>query len=217
MRSKRLFTSITATIDGFINKVENHEAIADCVISDVRSAAARIKIQQGKVRSHLHKLDTEVMKYKKDKTAWEQRALKYAQQDQQKALECIKHKHNIENRLQQLLDQRGQYHSMDIQLETNLTDVEHRLDQLQLKKTALSSRSARTTAISHVNNPNLLHETDQFFERWETNVLEGEYIEGVITDSTSVFEQQILQQEETEKLKNALDDLLSQNSHQDME
>ena len=53
---KRLFATLTAGFDSFIDQVENHEAVAEAVVADVRRQAARLKVQLSRLDQHIDRL-----------------------------------------------------------------------------------------------------------------------------------------------------------------
>ncbi|MCW8885150.1 MAG: PspA/IM30 family protein [Motiliproteus sp.] len=213
MKTRRIITAIGASIDSFVSKVENHEAVADCAIADVRGAAATLKVQQGKTLSQLQRIQQQVNEQQQFQQRWQKRALKFADQDRSKALQCIKQGKEVQQRIERLQYQQEQYQNMVGQLTRNLEEVEARLEQLQIKKTTLSSRSARNSAFNCMNNHSAVEETEQLFERWEAKVLKDEYQEGVVDiDANNQFEQQIVAEEEAEALELELDALMSEQS-----
>ena len=59
MRLKRLVATVSAGFEDFVAKVENHEAVADCIIDEVRQAAARVRVQHARARSRILRLERE--------------------------------------------------------------------------------------------------------------------------------------------------------------
>lgn len=207
MRVKRLIASFGASFDNFVSKVENHEAVADSVIADVRAAAAKLRVQRGRIQHQLQRLETEQKKLLAEQRRWQDRALKLGDTDEQRSLECVRHFKITKSRLQQVDHQIAEYQAMDQRLKGNLEDVERRLEQLQLKKTALSSRSARASVLAGTQGDETLADMEQVFDRWETAVLEDEYREGVCAEPTGSFEREFLADEELEELRATLNEL----------
>ena len=58
MKVKRIVASINAGFESFLNKVENHEAVAESAIEEVRDSAAKVKVQQRRVGTTLARLRT---------------------------------------------------------------------------------------------------------------------------------------------------------------
>ncbi|TQV85711.1 hypothetical protein FKG94_02390 [Exilibacterium tricleocarpae] len=207
MRVKRLIASFGASFESFISKVENHEAVADSVIADVRAAAAKLRVQRGRIQHQLQRLGAEQKKLQTEQERWRKRALQLGDTEEQRSLQCVRHFKLTKSRLRQVEHQIDEYHSMDERLQSNLTDVEQRLEQLRLKKTALSSRSARASALAGTRGEETLTDMEQVFDRWETAVLEDEYREGVCDESTDSFEREFLAAEELDDLRATLDDI----------
>ena len=53
---KRFFASVSAGVDGVVDKLENHEAVAAAVVGEVRAQAARLKVQLGQIDAHVERL-----------------------------------------------------------------------------------------------------------------------------------------------------------------
>ena len=74
MRLKRLVTSVGASFEQFVNKVENQEAVAESVIRDVRASAAKLKVQMGGVNAQTERLRERRDRLTEDVGRWRQRA-----------------------------------------------------------------------------------------------------------------------------------------------
>ena len=207
MRVKRLIASFGASFESFVNKVENHEAVADCVIADIRAAAAKLRVQRGRIQQQLQRFAFEREKLAGGQRRWQERALQLEATDEQRSLECVRHFKLTKSRLRQVEHQIDEYHAMDRQLQANLGDVERRLEQLQLKKTTLSSRSARASVLAGSRDEEALADIEQVFDRWEAAVLEDEYREGTRCEAVDSFEREFLADEELQALRETLEDL----------
>ncbi len=205
MRVKRLIASFGASFENFVSKVENHEAVADCVIADVRAAAAKLRVQINRIQQQLQRMGGERDKLLAEQNRWRQRSLKLADSDEQRSLQCVRQFRLSNDRLQQVEHQLAEYRAMNTRLQKILADVERRLEQLQLRKTALSSRSARASVLADTQRCDDLEAMERVFERWETAVLEDEYREGLFDEQVDSFEQAFLDREELDDLRATFD------------
>lgn len=179
MKLKRLVTSLSASFDGFVNSVENHEAVAEHAITDVRHAAARLRAQKDQLDSRI----TRQASQQQDLTArlerWQRRASECAIDDPEQALLCLRRRDAASEALARLTQQSEEQSHLSAELANNLVQVEARLTELQNRRTALSSREARATALAGGATPSPAINVDELFERWEVAVLQDEYRDGL--------------------------------------
>ena len=206
MRLKRLVASVGASFDQFVNKVENHEAVAESVIRDVRVAAAKLKVQMGGVEAQAQRLRERRDGLAHDVERWRGRARRFATEDEERALECLRRMKRAEAEQAQVVDQLAQYEALGEKLKDRLAAVETRLSSLQLKRTALSSRSARAQVIGAADQESL-SDVNTIFDRWEMAVIEDEYLDEVVSGEGDRLERELDATEEREQLKAALEEL----------
>ena len=206
MRLKRLVASVGASFDQFVNKVENHEAVAESVIRDVRAAAAKLKVQMGGIDAQADRLRERRDSLAHDAERWRERARRFAAEEEERALECLRRMKRAEAEQAQVVDQLAQYEALAEKLKDRLAAVETRLSSLQLKRTALSSRSARAQVIGAADQE-ALSDVNSIFDRWEMSVIEDEYLEEVISGEDDRLERELDAAEEREQLKAALEEL----------
>ena len=206
MRLKRLVTSVGASFEQFVNKVENHEAVAESVIRDVRASAAKLKVQMGGVNAQAERLRERRDKLAEDAGRWRERAKRFAAEDEDRAMECLRRMKRSEAEQAQVVDQLAQYEDLGEKLKDRLAAVEARLSDLQLKRTALSSRSARAQVMG-AGDQDPLSDVNAVFDRWEMAVIEDEYLDEVVGSKSDALERELDAAEEREQLKAALDEL----------
>ncbi len=209
MKLKRLVATFGANFDSFVNKVENHEAVADAMIEDVRAAAAKLNMQKARNVQQLHQLNQKRQKQTDDVERWKQRAMAIAETDETRALECVKRFKQQEKLLAVLDAQINEHESLDIQLQQRLASVEERISGLQFKRTALSSRTAKTKAVT-TSEGAITADIDSLFDRWEESVVKDEYLEGGIIEPVDTLDKSFSDVEEMDDLKATLADLNAQ-------
>src|SRR5690606_18375172 len=99
MKIKTLLTSISASFDGMVRKIENHEAVADCVIVEVRESAAKIRGQLNLARTRHTILTNKEKQLLDDCQRWRERAVSCRNSDEEKALRCMQSLKNSEKSL----------------------------------------------------------------------------------------------------------------------
>ena len=210
MRLKRLVASVGASFEQFVNKVENHEAVAESVIRDVRTAAAKMKVQMGGVNAQAERLRERRDGLAEDAGRWRQRAKRFAAEDEDRALECLRRMKRAEAEQAQVTDQLARYEALGQELKDRLATVEARLSDLQLKRTVLSSRSARARVMA-ASDQESLSDVNAVFERWEMAVIEDEYLDDIVVGGQSdPLERELGAAEEREQLKVALEELAAE-------
>ena len=206
MRLKRLVASVGASFEQFVNKVENHEAVAESVIRDVRAAAAKLKVQMGGVNAQADRLRERRDSLAGDAERWRDRARRFANEDEERALECLRRMKRAEAEQGQVVDQLAQYETLAEKLKDRLAAVEARLSALQLKRTALSSRSARAQVVGAADQETLC-DVNAVFDRWEMAVIEDEYLDEIVSGEGDSLERELDAAEEREQLMAALEEL----------
>jgi len=175
MKFRRLVTSINASFDDFVTGVENHEAVAAGAIADVRTAAARLRAQKGQLDARIIRQQNELKMLSARRDRWQKRAAKFASEDPNQGLLCLRERDTADTALKQLKAQMAEQAQLAADITKSLSQVESRLGELQNRKTALASRGARANAMAKVATPALSTDVDELFERWEVAVLQDEY------------------------------------------
>lgn len=216
MKVKRIVASVGASFEQFIAKMENHDAVAKCVIQDIRQSAARIRSECNRVQARVERNRLECQRIENEISQWQTRAKKCIaqQKDEAKALECIRQVKLLEKNLLQQQEQREQSEKLQATLQKNLHDIEHKLEALESKRATLSSREARSSVVSKLNNGAAEGAPLEVFERWEMEVMSNEYADtgfdlGMESarGTNSSLEHEFNQQEEQEDLIKSLQDL----------
>ncbi len=206
MRVKRLVASVGASFEQFITKVENHEAVAEAVIRDVRASAAKLKVQMGRVTAQAERLQERRDTLAQDAGRWHERAKRLATEDEDRALECLRRMERAKAEQARVVAQLAQYEALCEKLKDRLAAVEARLSDLQLKRTSLSSRSARAQVMGAADQHSVA-DVDAVFDRWEMAVVEDEYLDEVVGSEGDPLERELDATEERERLKTALEEL----------
>ena len=185
MRIKALLATFGASFDDMVRKIENHEAVADCVIQEVRESAARIRSQLNISQARTSKLQQKEKQLEVDCVRWRERALSCRDTDEEKALRCIQSLKHSQRTLENLRLQLSENQNLSADLETHLFNVEQKLSEIQGKKESLSARSARNKVESYALRNLDVSANEGIFDRWETQVMTDEYRTTAWSPSTS--------------------------------
>ena len=211
MKIGRIVASISASYDQFITKMENHEAVADGVIGDIQEAAAHVRSEKGLVEQRRRRLQEERKKLEKEVVSWRRRAKACVEEDEGRALSCLKQAKLIERRLETLYSQEADIQQLEAKLVDYLRDVEEKLHELQARKVTLASRQARSQVVSGVDNKCGKFGSEAVFDRWEKEIVCSEYMHlPAMSDySDSDYDNTLAREFEAEEEQAALRDELS--------
>lgn len=211
MRVKQLVTSFTATFDQFAKKIENHEAVAEHVIADVRAAAARLRVQSGRVQADIDRRTAVRDEALQAAKRWQQRALAVPADQEAQAIECLRRAEQASKDARIADAQIARCEGLLDEVQAAQRDVETRLADLKHRSNTLASRTARADVLAYSQDLGFTDETDAVFERWEQAVLEKEYLDaGAGSAATDRFERDFDQAEHAAALKARLDALRAQ-------
>ncbi len=206
MKVKRLVASLGASFEEFVNLVENHEAVAESAIRDVRDAAAKVKVQINGVTAQADRLGKRRETLAEDVERWRERAKRFAGEDKDRALECLRRMERAKAEEARVADQLSRHEALGDRLKERLATIEARLAELQLKKTDLSGRSA-CTQVRETADQETSADVDSVFERWEMAVVKDEYLGDVITSDHDRLERELDSEEEQQRLEILLEEL----------
>ncbi|MEN8185279.1 MAG: PspA/IM30 family protein [Myxococcota bacterium] len=212
MNRLRLWTSsLLSRVDWMVTQVENHEALAESTIRDVRQAGARAQVQLGRVRRDGERLRARLAEEVEAERRWRERAERSAREDEARALECLRRSRTAGRRAGELERRVDEHDRVERQLIHDVGAVQERLSRLEERRNLLRTRQSRAEALSSVRCDRAV-EAGALFDRWETRVVEREFEGECASDPASAgedeFETEFDEAEETEALREELAELL---------
>ena len=87
---KRLKMGIVSRIDWMVGQIENHEGLVNGVIIETRQALAKAKVQLARVREDGTRLRDRLATEADARQKWRDRARQCCNEDEKRALECLK-------------------------------------------------------------------------------------------------------------------------------
>ena len=198
---RRWAASIVASFDSVITQVENHDALVQSAIREVQEAAARAKVQLGRVRHDGQQLRKRMLELREQEELWQARAKESA--DESKALECLKRRKRILVQLASLEEREREHAAIERQLVSDLSSVDERLRSLKEQRNLMRTRQSRAEALSAASGADsaTIGEIDEIFERWETKVSEYEIRGSCDVRSSDALEEEFLTSEEESELR----------------
>jgi len=214
---KRFFSSVHASVDRTVAQLENHDALVEAALKDSRRAVARAKVRLARVerdanaeRARIQELDTEIR-------LWTDRATSVADENRDKAIECLQRREQRMATLSSVTETLTKQDALAKQIRESITDMEHRVHQLQQQRNQMRSRESAAEALRLVNKLDDQHglDIDDTFERWEIAISETEvmtqdilYNNGLNGHGDDTLETEFLSAEMKDKFNDELDALM---------
>ena len=206
---RRISTSITSSVDRAVSKVENHDAIINAALRDTQQAAARARVRLERVRKDGHNLKTRHANLEQAVLRWTERARKVADEDEAKALECLRRRKECATQLANLKESIFRHEELEARIAEQVKKIEARIGEVAQQRNVMRSRQSVADAMRTINNVEGISysEIEDTFDRWEINLGETEILMGATT-STDPLDSAFLAEEDTAELKAELEELL---------
>lgn len=207
---KRLSATLVSRIDKVVGEIENHDAVIQATLDEMRKKVAEAKVRLGQVRREEVRLKQQIQEQQQNAQQWRRRAVEAARNDEAKALECLRRNHHCQQQTDRLAEALAQYQQSSNQLARDIETSETRLSELKQKQTLMrarqSSSSARNATEMHYDDSS--HLLDDTFDRWEINITEAE----MLLDSElplDPIEREFSEREQQDELRHELATLLA--------
>ncbi|GGO88699.1 hypothetical protein GCM10011348_44760 [Marinobacterium nitratireducens] len=207
---KRLSATLFARLDGVVGEIEDHEAVAQTCIGELRQQIARARARLNRMQREEQLLDARIDKLHREAEDWGERARACAAEDEARALACLERRQRSRREAERLT--RNQVASRDLaaRLSRDIDDGEARLEELTRRYTEMRARQCGNAARIAGESPesDLLREVDSCFERWDARLGEQELRAGTAAGGDALEESFARQERDTE-LRAELDELLN--------
>ncbi len=206
---RRWTQSVISSFDAAISQVENQEALVDSAIAGVAKALARAKVQAKRVAADDQKLCSRSDELRQKKDLWEERARKAAEDDEPKALECLRRRNLVVRELKTLATYQKDHANTRRRIDNGIQALEQRLSHLKAQRNLFRTRESSAQALQAVqsNNFSSIDDLEDVFERWDIKISETELGCDTPGPDTDQLEQEFLSVEEELELKEQLKDL----------
>ncbi len=198
--------AVSSQFSYVVSQIENHEALVESALRDMRDAAARAKGQLIRVKRDGEAMGEQLNVVRERKARWEKRALDAHLTDRKLALDCMKRRQQLTDEELHLEKQLVDHKKLQTQLSLDLQRIDLRIAELKRKKNVLTARQLRSQAlqIGALDHSEGLHEIQDIFERWEKRIADYDYAAVDIDE----LEQNFSDKEVEADLEGALDALL---------
>ena len=206
---RRISASITSSVDRAVSRVENHDAIINAALKDSQRAAAAARVRLERLRK-----DGTTLRRRRDETEtaierWSDRALRLANEDEDKALECLRRKRLASTQLQQTVEALAQHEALEQKITAQIRTLDARIQAVTQQRNQFRSRQSVADATRALNDAGVSPDGDieDTFDRWEINLAESE-IQGTTADLPDLLDSELGSAEEVDELKIELRELL---------
>jgi phage shock protein A len=198
---KRWTHGFVASIDSMIVQVENHEALVTSALRELEHGVARSKVQLMRVERDGKAIKQALEEEREAATRWRERAQR--EQDQARALECLRRYKRSQARVSELGAAQTEHQRVEAQLKRDVQTLERRLVELRQQRNTMRTRQSRADAFGVVQGQGDTErgEIGEIFERWETRVAESEVASGCLVAGVDSFDDEFLDAEEEAALK----------------
>ncbi|NQZ02633.1 MAG: hypothetical protein HRT45_18380 [Bdellovibrionales bacterium] len=206
----RIMATITAQFDQLVNQIENHEAVAEASLRQLRQDISGARVQYKMMQKDIESLVSQQQRLEKDLSTWQARAVQYSETDKEKALHCMRKIKLVEKDLEQLAERQSQLEEAADKLQSQLTRVESQYKDLSAKLQAFRGRDkAAAMATSAMEQADYTDSIDDVFNRWDRKILYKEVSTDFDSDQiVDEIEQEFKTEEELKDLEMSLRQLV---------
>lgn len=209
---QRIKATLNSTIEHAVSQIEDHEAVVEVSLKEMRTAVAKARIRLARVAKDNTALQEKIAQLEATETSWANRALQVAKTDKEQALQCIERRNTCAKQLEQSRNDLAANRQFEENISRSVADMEQKLQVLIQHHHQMRSRHSTADAMRVVraveHHPSALG-LEAAFERWEAKIMEAEYdLAPIHTDS---LDAQFSAKEAQEKLEADL--RLLQQSH----
>ena len=206
----RIMATITAQFDQLVNQIENHEAVAEASLRQLRQDISGARVQYKMMQKDIESLVSQQQRLEKDLSTWQARAVQDSETDKEKALHCMRKIKLVEKDLEQLAERQSQLEEAADKLQSQLTRVESQYKDLSAKLQAFRGRDkAAAMATSAMEQADYTDSIDDVFNRWDRKILYKEVSTDFDSDQiVDEIEQEFKTEEELKDLEMSLRQLV---------
>lgn len=209
---KRLSTSVLSRVDRLVCDIEDHDAIVESALKDVRRNSAHAKVRLARVQADGKCLGERLEKLRDSERLWRERAVRSAGADREAALECTRRGRECGANAKRVESAITEHAAMETRLAKQVAKLDRRVEKVQEQRNLMRSRQSTAEALRTLQSIDYggLNVEDTF-ERWEVTIAEAEQEIGSPTDPMTMdhLEQRFIDQETRADLENELDGWLA--------
>lgn len=202
---KRISTTFLSRVDQVVGDLENHEAVVQAALSEMRKKVAEARVRLNHVQREAQRLGDAVEEHELNAARWRQRALETADVEERKALECVRRARHCDQQAARARDAQGQYEQSADKLARDIDPSEQRLEAIKQKLALMRARQSAGSALSATGEvqSDAVRFLDDTLERWEVRISELE-MTADRSDDTDALEREFVDREQEQALREEL-------------
>ena len=134
---KRITTTVAANVDSAVASMENHDAVVEASLNEMRRASAKAKARLNRVTNDGIRLRRKFADLQTTEARWIERAKQYANDDEAKALECLRRKKDCERHLSSCEETIAQHAELESRLNLSIEKIDKRYQDLEQTRTMM--------------------------------------------------------------------------------
>ena len=169
MSIKRLIISVWSRLDQSLSTIENHDAVAKAVITDIKQNRAKAIVRFKKLEEDHKKLKARIEANKTNIELWTQRAKETASSNEQKALECLRRKRSLQAACTKLEEQYQEQGALITRIEEDIREIDAKVEELEQKRSIFRTRAASAEAHKNISSlsDSFGRDVDDIFCAWD--------------------------------------------------
>ncbi|ANG64508.1 hypothetical protein A8C75_19905 [Marinobacterium aestuarii] len=210
---KRLSTTFMARLDGIVGEIEDHEAVVQTSIDEMRHKVAQARARLNQMQREEAQLQSRIAALHEDEQLWAERAKSCASTDPTRALACIERRQQCRSQAEHLAQGLISYRQSAARLSRDVTDSETRLHSLNNRHSIMRARQSGTAArvATAPDSESSLRDLETSFERWDVRLSEQELRMGDISLEDNL-DQAFSRDEQDARLRAELNALLQEDA-----
>jgi phage shock protein A len=204
---KRLTMTLSAQINSMVDQLENHEAVANMALEEIRETMMQARFQIRRVQNEQRVYEQRLTEMEQEEKRWRERALRAQSESHDKALECVRRLKKTTDEITALKQQILHHGTLEEQLTVDVKRIESKFEELKRKRNLLAARQSRSEALAAVTEHGGSEDVGHIFERWEQKVLRGEVASEDSAVEADAFSQEFVRAEEKLELEALLQNL----------
>jgi phage shock protein A len=208
---KRLSTTLVSRIDNVVGEIENHDAVIQASLSEMRKKIAQAKVNLTQIHREEAKLKQQIEELNIKQQKWRERAISCAAADEAKALTCLQKRQHCQQETARLKQALETYQQTSQKLAQDISDSETQLAEKNQKQTLMRARQSSSAALN-ASNKSLDEDAcqlDNSFDRWEVKISQTEMCHDT-TPMIDPIEHDFITQEQQHELRQELTQLLAE-------
>ena len=207
---KRLSATLVSRIDQVVGEIENHDAVIQAALHDVRRKVAEARVRLTQVQRESERLQERIDEQQQHAERWRERARETAGSDEHRALECVRRARQCDQETERLRQAVAQYTQTAERLARDIDTSEQRMIAMKQKLALMRARQSTGSALSATSETesDVIRQLEESFDRWEINVSQLEMtVEH--SDPVDPLEREFVSREQEASLRDELTALLS--------